>query len=106
MTLKDPPDPATAELIPLIRYAVERKIASAQTDYWDYATLIELGVLGKDRELAHKSVSQALDTQPSGWMTETTARNLRLIREAREKRNEGKLAWDTELEKELNKSRV
>jgi tetratricopeptide (TPR) repeat protein len=101
MTLKDPPDARAGGLLPLVRYAVERKIAAGQPDYWDYATLVEIGVLGKDRALGLQQLGKALATQPVGWMTESTARNLRLIREARERRKERALGWDAEIEKEL-----
>ena len=103
MTLKDPPDETAEQLIPLVRYAIDRKIVKGQPDYWDYATLVELGVLAKDKGQAFKSLSKALAAQPVGWMAETTARNLRLIREARERRNEPPLDWANEVEKELDR---
>jgi tetratricopeptide (TPR) repeat protein len=103
MTLRDPPDPDAEQLMPLVRYAVERKILKGQPDYWDHATLVELGVLAKDKALAFKSLGKALATKPVGWMAETTARNLRLIREARERRNEQPLGWDKEAEAELDR---
>lgn len=102
MTLKDPPDERAKPLIPLIRYAVERKMAAGVSDYWDHATLVELNVLAADRVLSRRALGQALATRPVAWMAETTARNLRLIREAREQRNEV-LGWDAELERELDR---
>jgi len=102
MTLKDPPDERLEHLIPVLRYAIERKIAGGQPDYWDYAALTELGIIAKDKALGRKALAQALATQPVSWMAETTARNLRLIREAREKRSE-LLGWDAELEGELHR---
>jgi hypothetical protein len=102
MTLKDPPDGRVAQLVPLVQYAVERKIAGGQADYWDYATLLELSILGRDRESGRKALVRALAMKPVAWMAEATVRNLRLIREAREKRNE-RLVWDAELEVELDR---
>jgi len=40
MELKDPPDPRRERLIPIVSYAVERRVASGQPDYWDHATLL------------------------------------------------------------------
>jgi hypothetical protein len=48
MELCDPPDKRSGQILPVVRYAVECRIASGQQDYWDYATLVELAVLGKD----------------------------------------------------------
>jgi tetratricopeptide (TPR) repeat protein len=101
MTIHEPPDARAEQLLPLVRYAAERKIAAGQPDYWDYATLVEVGVLGKDRALSLQQLGKALATHPAAWMTETTVRNLRLIREARERRKEAPLGWDAEIEKEL-----
>ena len=75
-----PPDPRQAALLPVVRYAVERKIAAGNGDYWDYATMLELAVLARD---------------PG-----TTARNLAMLRAIREGRGED-CAWLKELEGEL-----
>ncbi|MEK6301017.1 MAG: TRAFs-binding domain-containing protein [Acidobacteriota bacterium] len=102
MELKNPPDPRRNQLIPVVSYAVERKIASGKPDYWDYATRIELGVLAKDEQRALDAVADALAAVRETWEPETTARNLRLIREAREKRQED-VSWLKEIEAELNR---
>lgn len=102
MELKDPPDPRREMIIPVVRYAVERKIASGKPDYWDYATLLELAVLAKDEEKAMKALGDALAEIREIWEPETTVRNLRLIREIREKRGVT-ISWANEIEKELEK---
>ena len=102
MELKDPPNPRREELIPVVRYAVERKIASGMPDYWDYATLLELAVISKDEEKATRALSYALAAVREVWEPETTARNLRLIREARERRGES-IIWAKEIEEELSR---
>ena len=103
MEVKDPPDPRREQLLPVVRYAVERKIAIGKPDYWDYATLLELAVLAKDEERAMKSLSNALAAIREGWEPETTAHNLRLIREARERRQES-VEWEEGIEKELQRN--
>jgi hypothetical protein len=97
MELRDPPDPRRIELTPVVRYAVERKIAQKDPDYWDHATLLELDVLAKDESAARDALSAALAASHEKWMLETTARNLRLIREAREQRGE-EVGWAKKIE--------
>jgi tetratricopeptide (TPR) repeat protein len=100
MELKEPPDPRRLEILPVVSYSVERKIAAGKPDYWDYATRLELAVLAKDEEKAAQALGDALANIREVWEPETTARNLRLIREAREKRGED-VPWAKEAEDEL-----
>jgi hypothetical protein len=102
MELREPPDPRSEALVPVVRYAVERKIASGKPDYWDYATRLELAVLARDQAAAETALADALAAVREVWEPETTARNLRLIREARERRGDA-LTWARELEDELAK---
>lgn len=100
MELREPPDPRRAVLPPIISYAVERRIAAGKADYWDYATRIELAVLAKDEPRAHTALREALAHIREVWEPETTARNLRLIREARARRQET-VPWARQIEDEL-----
>jgi hypothetical protein len=100
MEMKEPPDPRRLKLVPMVAYAVERRIASGNPDYWDYATLLELAVLGKDQSAAEEAARNALARKKESWEGETTVRNLQLIRKARQKRGES-VPWAEELEKEL-----
>jgi tetratricopeptide (TPR) repeat protein len=102
MELKEPPDPRRGELIPVVAYAVERRIAAGKPDYWDHATRLELAVLAKDEEKAVSALGDALAAVRESWEPETTARNLRLIREARAKRQE-EVPWASEVEAELER---
>jgi len=88
MELREPPHPQREELLPVVRYAVTRRIAGSTPDYWDYATLLELAVLANHRENAAESIGNALIAMREKWEGETTARNLRLIAETRQKRGE------------------
>jgi len=72
----------------VVRYAVERRIESGRPDYWDHATRLELAVLARDERGAGAALGDALAHMRESWEGETTARNLRLIREARESRGE------------------
>jgi tetratricopeptide (TPR) repeat protein len=88
MELQDPPDPRRLELLPVVKYAVRRKLRTGQPDYWDYATLLELAVLERDENGARVALTQALPEIREVWEPETTVRNLRLIREARARRHQ------------------
>jgi hypothetical protein len=102
MTLRTPPDARLGDLLPVVRYAVERKIASGKPDYWDHATMLELAVLGNDENGAMDALAKAVAVIREPWEPETTARNLLLIRKAREARGETQ-PWATEIEEELNR---
>ena len=100
MERKDPPDDRRHKIIPVVTYAVERRIAAGNPDYWDHATLLELAVLGGDETAANKALANAAVVVRETWEPKTTARNLRLIREARERRKQD-LPWMIQIEEQL-----
>ncbi|WP_220250896.1 TRAFs-binding domain-containing protein [Billgrantia montanilacus] len=100
MEFQNPPDPRRERLIPVVTYAVERRLVSGQPDYWDHATLVELAVLDKDESAAMDAIPHALAAIRETWEPKTTVRNLRLIREAREQRGE-RLPWARDIEQAL-----
>ncbi|CAN5886956.1 hypothetical protein BH23GEM7_BH23GEM7_32960 [soil metagenome] len=102
MEISDPPDPRREQLLPVVRYAVERRISSGKPDYWDHATLLELAVLSEDEEGAVNALGDALAAVGEVWEPETTLRNLRLIREVRERRGQA-VPWAAEVEQELER---
>ena len=95
MELRDPPDPRAATLVPVVTYAVQRKMAQGDPDYWDYATLLELAVLARDEAGALTARRRALAAVREAFEPETTARNLGLICEHRERLGE-RLPWALE----------
>jgi MAP3K TRAFs-binding domain len=102
MELQDPPDPRRTEILPVVRYAVQRKIAKGKPDYWDYATLLELAMLASDEAEARRLLPKAYTAVRENWEAETTAGNFALIRQARERLNT-QPAWATEIEQTLLK---
>jgi MAP3K TRAFs-binding domain len=100
MELREPPDPARVELIPVVRYAVTRRLAAATPDYWDHATLLELSVLANDPNAAADSLGKALIAMREKWEGETTARNLGLIADSRAARGE-EVEWIRDCVREL-----
>jgi len=100
MELSDPPDPRREKLIPVVSYAVDRRLATGKPDYWDHATRLELAVLARDEATAADALADALTAVREAWEPETTARNLRLIRKARSQRGES-LDWAQRMEERL-----
>jgi|WetSurMetagenome_2_1015567.scaffolds.fasta_scaffold46378_1 hypothetical protein len=104
MELKEPPDPRRLEILPVVTYAVKRRAEHGKPDFWDFATLLELAILGKDEAAATEALASALAAVREPWEPETTLRNLRLIGEARKRRGEANPSWAAETEAELLKS--
>jgi len=100
MEIRNPPDPRREEVIPVVAYAVSRRIAGGRADYWDHASRLELAVLARREDAARAALADALASLREGWEAETTARNLRIIREARTERGEA-TPWAESIEREL-----
>jgi hypothetical protein len=100
MELRTPPDARREALVPVVRYAVERRVAAGKPDYWDHATLLELAVLAKDEQAASSALGDALAHVRESWEPETTARNIGLIRQARAQRQDD-VPWTAEVEETL-----
>jgi hypothetical protein len=104
MELKRPPDPRRREILPVVYYAVEQRIRSGSADYWDYSALLELTVLANDEAKGADALGRSLAWVREAWEPRTTARNLRLIREARQRRDAEVPAWTERAESELLKA--
>ena len=100
MEAADPPDPRQAAIISLAVYAAERNLRSGRGDYWDHATLLEASVLTKDRKRAEAAFQTALASVREPWEPDTTARNLRIISEARLAHGEV-FRWADDMQKQL-----
>jgi hypothetical protein len=85
MTLRSPADPRANELLPVVKYAVKRKLAKPKTDYWDLATLLELEVLDNAAQSANHVLDRIDAITPVDWQRKSTAYNLGFIRAARER---------------------
>jgi hypothetical protein len=100
MEMSDPVDPRQAELLPVVRYAVKRRLEGKQPDYWDHASLLELEVLAEDKDSADAALANAVTAIREAWEPKTTARNLSLIRKARQARG-ADAGWIEEMERTL-----
>jgi hypothetical protein len=106
MTLQQPPDPRRAALRPAVQAAVDARLRGGAAggadgpDYWDHATRIELAVLAREEARARAALADALTAVREAWEPESTARNLALIRAAREARADAP-AWAHDVERAL-----
>ncbi|MEM8557573.1 MAG: TRAFs-binding domain-containing protein [Bacteroidota bacterium] len=73
-------------LLPVVRFAVERRLATTTPDYWDHATMLELAVLDDEPKAARRSLAKAAAVIRETWEPGTTANNLRMIEQARAER--------------------
>lgn len=102
MEVRDPPDDRRHKLLPVVAYAAERRLDSPDADYWDQATVLELAVLANDEDRARSTLGRALALVRERWEPESTADNLRLIREARRRHGE-EVAWTAQAEEALRR---
>ena len=100
MEMQDTVDHRQHEILPVVRYSVERRLNSNKADYWDYVTLLQLAILSNNQVDAESLVEKCLAEIRESWEPETTARNINLIckkRKAQNKENE----WIHSIEKKL-----
>ncbi len=100
MEIRDPGGAAQQDLVPVVRYSNRRRIDGGAPDYWDHATRLELGVIGRDRGEAIAGATAALAAVREPWEPESTAYNLSLIRQSRAESGES-IDWADEIEREL-----
>ncbi|MEZ5934123.1 MAG: TRAFs-binding domain-containing protein [Alphaproteobacteria bacterium] len=70
-------------LLPVVRFAVERRVEGAEPDYWDHATMLELAVLDNEPDDADEHLADAAAAIRETWEPASTANNLRMIERAR-----------------------
>lgn len=101
MEMTNPPDSRQGELMPVVAYAVKRRLAHRNPDYWDYATQLELSILSRDEKRAKEYLGLAVSVIRESWEPETTARNIRMISEVRSSRGEER-DWVLHIEEALS----
>jgi len=72
-------------LVPLVSFAVARRGGATSSDYWDLATVLELSAIGNDWTMTSRVLPKVLAAGKASWMIETTLKNLRLLKAARER---------------------
>ena len=96
--------PQYQELLSLLERTIDYRAQMLVQDYFDYATRAEFAVLKDNERAAHEHVTQALDVVRESWEPLTTARNIRLIREAKERYGQP-VSWIMSLEERLGEIR-
>lgn len=91
-------------LLPVVRYAVERRSAGTQPGYWEHATELELAVLDSDQVRALRLLARAVAAIREAWEPKTTANNLGIIAAARKARGQD-IAWLDDIVAALSKPR-
>jgi hypothetical protein len=69
------------EILPRVRKSLENRMADGPQDYWNYSTAMELACIAKEWEKAIAYAESACKQKPSGWMVESTVRNLSIMQE-------------------------
>jgi hypothetical protein len=102
MELSDPVDHRQSELLPVVEYAMRRRLAAGAPDYWDHATRLELAVLVNDVREATEALGEALAARPvpEHWQRNSTAKNIDFIARARASRG-GDVSWITRIVAQL-----
>lgn len=106
MSLATPPDVRLAGLLPVVRYAADRRLARTDPapDYWDHATDLGLAVLMNDQARAQRALECSLAAIRDEFEPETTARGLKWIAEAMQRRGEA-TSWVEDIVGELDAAR-
>ena len=104
MELREPPDPRRHELLPVVGTPSQRRIAAGKPDYWDHATRLSWRCWPDEATAPRRRWRRPRAIRET-WEPETTARNLRLIREARERGEAKAEPWLQKLEAALDQSR-
>ncbi|WP_407342009.1 TRAFs-binding domain-containing protein [Pengzhenrongella phosphoraccumulans] len=98
MSLATPADPRLRDLLPVVRFAADRRLSAPKhdPDYWDHATDLGLAVLTGDQERAQRALERALAVARDDFEPKTTASDLGHIAEAMRRRDED-ATWVDEL---------
>jgi len=72
-------------LVPLVSFAVARRGGASSSDYWDLATVLELGAIGNDWAMVTRVLPKTLAAGKASWVIKTTWDNLLLLKAARER---------------------
>ncbi|MFL6099451.1 MAG: TRAFs-binding domain-containing protein [Actinomycetales bacterium] len=66
MAVRDRHDGEWRRLLPVVRFIAERRVDAGGATYWEYATLLELAVMGEDADGVLDYLGRALAAGP-GW---------------------------------------
>ena len=75
-------------LVPLVAYASARRGGATSSDYWDLATVLELACVANDWSAAGRVLPRVIDRAMESFMPKTTADNLVLLKQARQRQGQ------------------
>lgn len=87
-------------LLPVVRYAAERRLSASLPRYFDYSTLLELAIIARDEAAAVGARDAALSASTQPWELAVTLASLRWLSQARRQRGET-LPWADDIEASL-----
>jgi hypothetical protein len=103
MHARDPDDQRLTQIFPVVRYFVDTATSPPNGSFWNRAAELELAVLDEDHKRAMNALARLAVVPHEPWMPFSICANLQLLREERERRQEGK-AWYHEIELAFSKS--
>ncbi len=90
------------KLLPIVEYALKQKMKQS-CDYWDYATLLELSIISENEEEANKVLFNVIDNIREPFEPKTTANNIRMFLENKQKRETKDFSWINKIIERLEK---
>jgi len=103
MHARDPADQRLSHIFPVVRYFVDTATSPTGGSFWNRAAELELAVLDADQKRAMKALARLAVAPHEPWMPFSICANLQLLREERERRQEGK-PWYHDIELAFSKS--
>jgi hypothetical protein len=89
MWLSDPPDPRLSRVLPVVRYAVDLRVAgSGDADFWDHASDLGVAIVEGDRARAQAALERCVATAREPFELTTTAETLEELHDAATSRSE------------------
>lgn len=81
MSMQKSRDVRFEKILPVVEFAVTRRVKQGNPDYWDYATLMEVLVIAHNKERAREVLLKALPLATEDWMRQTTADTIVMLRD-------------------------
>lgn len=91
------------KLLPIVEYALKQKMKQS-SDYWDYATLLELAIIAEDKEKTDEILFDVIDNIREPFEPKTTVNNIKMLLENKQKRKSEDFPWISEIIEKLEKS--
>jgi len=88
--------------LPLVAFAIERRVKQNTKDFWAQASGLQLEVLNNNPAKANEYLEQALAAEPYPWEKDTTMETLQLIKNKKKENGEADLTWMDDIITALN----